>query len=424
MRHTRTFATALATGVIATAGVCALPSSAPVRSPRIAPAATTIPTIPVDRKAHGPLVTAALFGMHVLHSPTVWPNVPVTSERIWDDKVTWADIEPQPGVWDFTRLDQQIATARSHGASVVITLGQSPTWASSRPNEDDLYGSGAASPPASNAFWTQYVQTVAQRYAGQVLGYEIWNEPDWIGMWHGSPAQLATLTRLASQTIRAVDSKAKILSPSFVVEDKYVGNWLRGWINAGGNKDTDVLSIHGYAFNSYPPEAVLNYMNSFRSILANHHISQPIWDTEATSGRKPNVYSASVGGGMLARSYLLSTWLHKPRLYWYAWDDYDFGGVQLTTKSGQGTSVRTDYRSVYNWVVNARERSCAHTGQLWSCTFARSGHLYVAAWARSGTLTAKVPRGFGHVQTLHGVVSRVRRGQNIKLTGRPLWFKP
>lgn len=432
MRHARTLASALATGLVATAGVWALSSATTVRQPEVRQSATTTPIIPVDRKSHGSRITSAFFGMHVLHSPTVWPTVPVSSLRIWDDHVTWADLQPnQPTLldsgWDETalsRLDQQVANARSHGASVIITLGQSPTWASSRPNEVGYYGDGAASPPTNNADWTAYVQFIAQRYAGKVLAYEVWNEPDWRGMWHGSPTQLATLTRLAAQTIGAVDSHAKILSPSFVVEDKYVGNWLRGWISAGGAKYTDAISIHGYVPTTYKPESFTSYLTPFRTILKNRNVSQPLWDTEATSGRHKKLYSASVGGGMLARTYLLSPWMHKARLYWYAWDDYDFGGVQMTTKSGDGTSVRTDYRTVYKWMLGARERSCTHKGELWSCSFGRDGHVYVAAWAHSGTVAAKVPYGFHHMQTLHGTIYKVRRGQTIKLTGRPVWLKP
>ena len=424
IRHPRTFATTLATGVLATAGVLAA-TVTPVTIQRpgsVTPVASTPPTIPVDRHAHGPTVTSALFGTHVLHSATVWPSVPTTSERIWDDQVTWANIEPQPGVWDFSRLDQQVATARSHGASVIITLGQTPTWASSRPNEVDSYGNGAASPPTSNAFWTQYVTTVAQRYAGKVLGYEVWNEPDFLNTWHGSPNQLATLTKLAGQAIRSVDSHAKVLSPSFVIDDKYVGNWLRGWISAGGNKSVDVIAVHGYTHPYSPPEEASALMRSFRSILTNHGIRKPTWNTEATTGRHPKPLSYAVGGGRLARVYLLSTWLHMPRMYWYAWDDYDFSGVQLTTKSGSGTPVRRDYKAVYSWILHARERSCASSGAVWSCTFDRGGHTFVAAWARTGSHSAKVPRGFHHMRTLGGKITRITPGHTITLSERPVWL--
>src|SRR4051812_13033576 len=145
------------------ATLVATPAAAPAQLSTVL-AATSTPTIPVNRTRGGVSVGNGLFGMHILHSATAWPKtaagaaLPVGFERVWDDNTTWRDIQPtapstnpltpdDPNKWKWARLDQQVATARSHGAYVEVTLGQTPQWAldPTQPmGTDDWYGAGAA----------------------------------------------------------------------------------------------------------------------------------------------------------------------------------------------------------------------------------------------------------------------------------------
>ena len=77
-------------------------------------------------------IPAGFFGM-TDHDPTSWPTQPVGAVRLWDTGVTWRDIETSNGVFDFSRLDAQVAAARSHHARVLIVLGQTPRFHTSRP---------------------------------------------------------------------------------------------------------------------------------------------------------------------------------------------------------------------------------------------------------------------------------------------------
>src|SRR5580692_6818486 len=77
------------------------------------------------------------FGLHIHHldrpMPTPWPSMPVPAWRLWDADVTWPDIEPNKGQWQFERLDRYVSLAQQHGTSILLPLGGSPTWASARP---------------------------------------------------------------------------------------------------------------------------------------------------------------------------------------------------------------------------------------------------------------------------------------------------
>jgi polysaccharide biosynthesis protein PslG len=447
LRRSLATAAALPTVIAATlsmAPLVASPAAAPARISAVL-ATTRTPTIPVNRTRGGPSVGKGLFGMHV-HSHTAWPRtaggaaLPVGFERVWDDKATWLDIQPkQPdpvvtedpqNAWEWGNLDKQVATARSHGAYVEVTLGQTPGWASSRPTEAGWYGEGAAAPPKPDPLsgatfmgWQTYAGAVAERYAGKVRAYEVWNEPDWTRSFSGTTGQLVELTKEARSAIKAKDPNALIVSPSFVVSAPDDLKRIGWFLNQGGARYIDVLAVHAYATPRAQPEAVAGYMSKIRALLSNKGVHKPIWNTEYTVGRAGGPrYSASVGGGLLARSYLLSPWMRLQRLAWYAWDDHTFGGVWLTSSSQRPTSVAADYKRIASWMIGKRERSCAHRGAVWGCSFRYGTSVFLAAWSGGGTSAAIVPNGFHHMTTLSGSRSRVTPGRAIKLGARPVWL--
>ena len=108
-----------------------------------------------------PRVKSAFFGM-TDNDPTSWPSEPVGAVRLWDTGTTWRDIETRKGVFDFSRLDAQVAAARSHGARVLVVLGQTPRFHALRPNASSYYGPGAASVPTLTS-WKTYVAKVVRR---------------------------------------------------------------------------------------------------------------------------------------------------------------------------------------------------------------------------------------------------------------------
>jgi hypothetical protein len=375
--------------------------------------------IPVVRHPGGRRVSPGMFGMHILHSPDTWPTVPVNAVRIWDDYATWRDLEPRPGVWHWARLDQRITAARSHHAMVLLVLGQTPKWASSLPHDDDAYGRGAAAPPAHMSDWRAYVRAVADRYRGQIGAYEVWNEPNWTYMYHGSPQRLAALTRTAHDVVESQDPSAKILSPSFVITDRYNPTWLNAYFRAGGAKYTDVTNVHVYTHGGSPETARSN-MATVNRIMRRWHVRQPIWDTEHNLDHPNRSYSPKAGGAILARGYLLDRWLGIQRTFWYAWNNHGWGGIFLTGHGGRPTRSAAAYQTVYKWLAGARERSCSHNGVVWSCTLQRKHSVSVAVWSISGHVNASVPRGFHHLKPLYGQPQHIRPGHAVLLTHEPV----
>jgi hypothetical protein len=141
-------------------------------------------------------VPASLFGIHI-HRPSeaTWPQIPFAEWRLWDSYVTWHDLEPQKGRWNFTSLDNDVALAQRHGVGLLLTLGQSPAWASMNPDAPPHWRRGGSAPPTVEADWKKYVQTVVTRYKGRIEAYEIWNEPNSSDSYTGTVSQLVALAK-------------------------------------------------------------------------------------------------------------------------------------------------------------------------------------------------------------------------------------
>ena len=97
-----------------------------------------------------------------LDGPIGWPQAPVGSVRMWDNRVSWREVEVADGVFDWTLIDAQMAKARANGASVLLVLGQTPVFHSTNPSAAGSYGPGASAMP-TQASWVRYVQETARR---------------------------------------------------------------------------------------------------------------------------------------------------------------------------------------------------------------------------------------------------------------------
>lgn len=197
----------------------------------------------------------------------------------------WSDLEPQPGDWDWEQADRILSEVLRRGLRLVVRLGQVPSWA----REPQHHGTRDA-PPASITAWSGYCRNVAQRYAGKVAAYQIWNEPNLSREWGGerpNPAEYVRVLAACSQAIRAVDPGAVLVSAGLaptgthnddaLPDDIYFDHMYRN----GFQDYIDVVGAHapGYAPPEIGPddEAALQRWFTFRriedlrKIMLNYH---------------------------------------------------------------------------------------------------------------------------------------------------------
>ncbi len=349
------------------------------------------PTHPVD---------AAFFGMHVHHaaSGTAWPAVPFADWRLWDAGVTWPQLEPAPGKWNFDLLDRYTQIAAEHKVDILLTLGLTPTWASSRPDESSAYGKGNAAEPRHVADWEQYVRIVATRYKGVIHNYEIWNEPNVKGTFTGSPQAMLELSRAAYRILKSVDPTVTVVSPAATAGDGVP--WLGEYLHRGGCAYADVIAYHFYV-TPEPPETMIPLIKKVNATIRRHDCqNKPVWNTESGWASPKRFSSEEEAAGYLMRTYFLNWLLGVQRCFWYAWDNHNWSTLDLTSRStNKITGAGAAYGVLHSWMLGSVLRSCERERSgIWICQLDRGSSSDRVVWSENGRQSFTIPTSW-KVQT-------------------------
>ena len=309
---------------------------------------------------------AGLEGLRPLGSPLY---------RLWDMKVAWRDVNPAPGVFDWSILDRRIAQTEAWGGKPLMVLGLTPQWAASDPNAGDpRWGAGTASAPASLDSWRAYVRALVQRYGDRIGAYETWNEANLQTFWQGSAAELADMVRIANEEIKA-GSSATVLLPSVTTRLAGGYKFTQALLEAlGDNPENffDAFAIHTYPKGSAgatykdncqvtttpfdcidtldPRAAAAQRFDDIRTwqqkvveqVGENSLVlSKGLWDTEVNYGlagpgiNPPVDWSDAQGAELISYTYADSRALGIDATFWYEFTaaPYDLLGVQLTPQT-------------------------------------------------------------------------------------------
>ena len=186
----------------------------------------------------------------------------------------WRDLEPKPGVWDWSEADRILGEVERRGLRLIARLGHVPFRAR---NADHLLAKDA--PPADLKPWRTYCAAVAERYRGKIAAYQIWNEPNLSREWgdqRPDPAAYVELLAACSEGIRARDPDAILISAGLaptgnhddlaLPDDIFLDHMYRNDFQ----QHIDVVGVHapGYAAPEVGPddEAALQRWFTFRRI--------------------------------------------------------------------------------------------------------------------------------------------------------------
>ena len=391
-------------------------------------------TTSTGTSASGPAkIGSGFFGVHDSDPVgALWPQVPVGSLRVWDAGAAWNQVETSPGVFDFTRLDAIVATARAHKADVLIVLGQTPAFHATVPSPAAAYGAGASSMPTLDA-WRTYVDTVVRRYYGPDVQFQVWNEANVVNYWSGTPAQMAQLTAVARQVVDKVDPDITLVAPAFVTRLASQQKWMDDFFaqKVGGKPVgdlIDVVSLQLYPVAATPtPEAAMAQLAADRTILAKDNVDKPVWNTESNYGAKGGKEVAPAPADQqaanVARTYLLSAANGVRRVFWYAWDltqpivDTFMVEADRVTPTVAGRAFGT----VQNWMIGTTVQSCVVDGSgTYTCTLDKSGEKRLVLWNPKRSVQVKVPAGMTTSEKLIGAVQRVTAGSSITVDAVPV----
>ncbi len=322
----------------------------PAATTSTVPATTTTTTAAPARS--GPAIGVsfpALLGESAATQAAALANlksIGITSIRLGAD---WAYISyAGVGTYDWSQLDQEVASVRAAGMSMDMVIMGTPSWAAVAGES----GSDVAQ-PASPAQFGQFAAAVAQRYAPQgVQDFEIWNEPNDTVFWQPAPNPAAYVQVLqASYTdIKAVDPSALVITGGLAPEATQDGNinevtFLQDMYADGAKGYFDALGDHPYSYPALPDTYEIwsgwsqmdSTPTSLESVLAaNGDAAKPIWITEvgAPTGGPDSVGTAGQAEELTQAiaSAKASPWIGALYLYTYE----DSGGDSTTDEDWFG----------------------------------------------------------------------------------------
>ena len=390
---------------------------------------TLLPAAPAQ--AATPRVPASFFGMHD-GDPVSWPTVAVGSVRLWDSGVTWRQIEKTAGVYDFTRLDAQVAAARTNGARVLLVLGQTPRFHSTKPGQRSVYGPGAASMPTESS-WKNYVYTVARRYKGQGVDYQVWNEANVASYWRGSAAQMAKLTALTAKVVNANDGSATIVAPALATRLTGQRAWLREFYaqRVGGKKVAsyvDAVSLNLYPVAKAGPEASMTLLAASRIMLRAAGVTKPIWNTEVNYGLLGGGTAKAIAGdreaAYVSRTLVLNAEAGVRKMFWYAFDLQKLANTQLSLPSGSLTKAGTAWTVTRGWLLGSKVIGCPRDSRgTYTCTLRYSGGVKRVIWNPSRKVRVRADASARAWVGLSGTERVITGGEQLGVGPSPIMIR-
>lgn len=157
----------------------------------------------------------------------------------------WASIETEPDAYDWSPYDAIVSSLNEQGIAVIALITSSPDWASG-----PLESEAVEAPPRSADDLGTFVDTLIERYAGQVEYIQLWDRPNDSAHWGGRTPDprayadmLATTATAARQRDPAVHVITAELTPgtkSGVIDDL---DFLTGLYRAGAAPFFDAVAV-------------------------------------------------------------------------------------------------------------------------------------------------------------------------------------
>jgi hypothetical protein len=119
--------------------------------------------------------------------------------------VTWNQVEPEPGRYDWTAVDALLAQVEP-GDEIWITVVSTSRWATIAAS-DFL----PASPAREMTAYSLFVASLVAHCAGKVTYWQCNNEPSNAGLWTGGPEAYAAQAVAFARAVRSADPGARLV---------------------------------------------------------------------------------------------------------------------------------------------------------------------------------------------------------------------
>jgi hypothetical protein len=226
--------------------------------------------------------------------------------------LTWARTERERGRYDFSAYDRLLSALRAQQIRALFILDYSnPLYEEER----------SVTTEAGRQAYARWAAAAAERFQGQGILWEIWNEPNIRGFWRPEPnvEDYTAMARAASRAIRAVAPGEAIIGPATSTIDL---KFLEGCFQAGLLEWWDAVSVHPYR-RSAPETAAVEY-HRLRQLIdqnAPANKSIPIISGEWGYSAAWDGFDPERQGKLLPRQWLVNLSQDIPLSIWYDWHD-------------------------------------------------------------------------------------------------------
>jgi hypothetical protein len=206
-------------------------------------------------------------------------------------KVSWSDVEPVRGHWNWSMYDAHYRQMQDAGLRPLLLAIGGPCWTRPGPR-----CSPGPPDPSFDAEWSEYVRRLVERYPAAV-GVEVWNEPNIVPMFppRPDPLRFTALLTEAYEAVKDVRPKLPVIlggllatsrSGAYGIADS---RFLAGMLAAGAGDAMDAIGAHPYprtrGYESGPlrydlasMDGALDRLRAVRDAAGGGSI--PIWITE------------------------------------------------------------------------------------------------------------------------------------------------
>jgi hypothetical protein len=196
------------------------------------------------------------------------------------EEFSWARIETQRGVYDFSFYDKVVDTALKHGISVYGLLAYWSRWT-------EAYTEHGIED------FCRWARAVVLRYKDRIKHWEIYNEPN-IFFWSGPRDLYPVLMKKCYQVIKEADPEAQVLAISTAgIDRKFIQSCL------DTNAPFDILTIHPYR-RHLSEQGLARELQDTANLVDN----RPVWITEMGWSTQVHGTTERQQAVLLARCYL------------------------------------------------------------------------------------------------------------------------
>lgn len=171
--------------------------------------------------------------------------------------IDWSLYEAAQGAIDWSALDELVAAMDAADVNILLTVTNAPGWTRDSAEENG--------PPADPQTYAAFIGALAQRYAGVVDAYEIWDSPNLRRAWNTprgiNAGDYVALLQAAFTAVKSADPAAVVVTAGLAptgfndgvnaIDDRV---YLRQMYDAGVAQWSDAIGAHPNGWAN-PPDS-------------------------------------------------------------------------------------------------------------------------------------------------------------------------